>query len=145
MLRELLFQHAARLDEQASVDRFGRHPKSLLARVGLRKPPRDLRRRPIVGEFRGNQIAQHGLPSELAALRSPGVVPGPPVGRRGTVASYPTMPSDLSTDRRRLPADPACDLTQRGSRGQPTGYLFTFVQPEHPRGPPSWRLGACPG
>ena len=52
--RELLAQHPPGLDEQAAVDRLGRHLKSLLARVGLGKPSRDLLRRPIKCQLLGN-------------------------------------------------------------------------------------------
>ena len=47
MRRQLLLQHAARLDEETAIDRFMRYPHVLVGRELLPQPARDLLRRPL--------------------------------------------------------------------------------------------------
>ena len=63
------------LHEQTPVDRLVRHVQLRLGRKGLSEPPRDLLRRPVLGEFRRHQRAQGHRAREPTRLRPTGTRP----------------------------------------------------------------------
>src|SRR4030095_8241918 len=113
MQQELLFQHAACLDEQTAIDRLVRHTQRLMLWAVTLQPPGDLLRRPIASEVPGHDAPQFWVPRELTRLRTPSSIPGSPIPGFGAGRTGATVARDLPAHRRRRPSETAGDPAQR--------------------------------
>ena len=53
---QLFFQHSARLNEQAAINRFVRHAHTLVLGILALQPSRNLFRRPVQNQFTRNDL-----------------------------------------------------------------------------------------
>ncbi len=132
---QLPLQRASRLDEQGEVDRFVRHPHSLVVGEREPQPAGDLRRRPVLPQLRRHQIAQDRIAGELASLWSPRTLPGAPIGLGGPVPASAAMAIELTGDRRRRSAEPRCDPSRRVAGRDPARDLLSFLERQRKSAP----------
>src|SRR5690606_11843044 len=102
-------------------------------RVPLPQRTGDLLGRPVFPKTSGDVTTQHRVPGELAPLRASGSTPCTIVGVNSAVAARPLVLSDLATDRRGGPAEPATDRPIRLTRREATRYLLALDQGQRPR------------
>jgi hypothetical protein len=132
MRDELLLEHASRLNEETSVDRFVRDLHPLRARVSPLQPARDLFRRPIQAQLLGHKLLQSSLNRQSTGFRATGVIPGSPIGFGRAVRSPTAMASDFSAHRGRSALDRGCDPPHRLAFREATGDLLAFGETEGP-------------
>ena len=110
------------------------------------QPPGDLLRRPASFQFllhHRHQPRQAREPGGLRTLRSR---PRRPIRVHRAIASTATVVPDLTTDRRRRPAQPARDRPERPLRGQTTRDLLPLHQrqPQFRSSPRGWLDATTP-
>jgi hypothetical protein len=111
MLRQALSEHAAGLNEETAINRFVRHPHTVVVRKLLFKPPRNLLRRPLLLlQAQRHVPTQARMAGQQARLGALGALPSGGFGVRGTVGLQSAIATDLSTDGGCRFADAQCDL-----------------------------------
>src|ERR1700674_648247 len=100
VLPQLLFQHSARLNEQASVNGFVGHTHALIIGILGFQPAGNLLRRPVQNQFTRNDVPQLQVDGKKAALGPQGRLPGFSVRLTGSIRRTATMTCDLPAHRR---------------------------------------------
>src|SRR5439155_20253996 len=95
VLQQFLFQHSARLNEQASVNGFVGHTHALIIGILGFQPSGNLFRRPVQNQFTRNDVPQLHVDGKKAALGPQGRLPGFAVRLTGSIRRTATMPCDL--------------------------------------------------
>jgi hypothetical protein len=103
MCLKVLLEDAARLDEQAAIDRLVRHLVSLIIGIGVLEPSRNLLRRPVLFQPGSDQLPQLFMHRQLARLRPKRSIPGPPVRDCGTIPSTTAIAPELAVHCRWRP------------------------------------------
>src|SRR5690348_10309101 len=102
---KLFFQHSARLDEQALVDRLVRHSHTLIVAELPCKPAGDLLRRPLQLQLLCNQCSQAWMSGQMALLWPHRSIPGALISDLSSVAPpLRAVARNLAADRRRRSA-----------------------------------------
>ena len=114
---QLAPQRPARLDEEREVDRLVGDVHVGVIRVLHLEPPRDLLRRPVLGELGSDDLAEHLVGRDLAELGTASDPPGALVGRRGPVSAAAAVAGDLAGDSRRRTPEPAGQVASRLAGG----------------------------
>jgi hypothetical protein len=118
-----LLQHAARLDEEAPVDRLVRHLHPRIIREFLPKPARDLLRRPVLGQLLRHLGPKPWALRQHARLWTPRSGPGRIVRVTGPVPLPAPVAGDLAAHGRGRSATPRGDRTQRVPGRETAGDL----------------------
>jgi hypothetical protein len=124
MCLKVLLEDAARLDEQAAIDRLVRHLVSLIIGIGVLEPSRNLLRRPVLFQPGSDQLPQLFMHRQLARLRPKRSIPGPPVRDCGTIPSTTAIAPELAAHCRWRPPKTGGDRSQRHAYGNPARDLF---------------------
>lgn len=103
MLQQLLLQGAARLNEQAAVDRLVRHMKARVGRISMLEPAGDLLWRPQHPEHVLHDASQRPVLGQFAALRPKSAFPCRLVRQSRPITVLAAVATDFPADRRRLP------------------------------------------
>jgi tetratricopeptide (TPR) repeat protein len=135
MLHELLFQHAAGLHIEATIDGLVRHLAGLGPWIRPLQPTRDLLGRPIAFQLCRNSLPQLAMLRQLTRLRAQRLFPCPLVGGCGAAPSRSAIAANLPANRRRRAPQCQGHRTHRPARHKATGYLFTLCQCQREPGP----------
>src|SRR5689334_17250562 len=130
MLQQLFFQSSAALDEQRAVNRFVRHPHTVIGGKGLGKPSGNLLWRPVPAQLAGHQLPQSSVPRQLACLGTSGFTPGALIGFERPITTSAAMTAHFPTDARSRSPQLRCNLTQRAARTQPPRDLLPLGETE---------------
>jgi len=90
--QQLLFQHSARLNEQASVNGFVDTRMLSSSGYWIFQPSGNLLRRPVQNQFTRNDVPQLHVDGKKAALGPQGRLPGFAVRLTGSIRRTATMP-----------------------------------------------------
>ena len=101
MPEQLLFQYAARLDEQTTVNRLVGHTHALIIGILGLQPSSDLFRRPIQAQFTRDDPLQRALDAQQARLRTQRCLPGTGICIGGSIVTPATVTGDLAAHRGR--------------------------------------------
>ena len=110
---QLLLQYAARLHEQALVDRLVGNLHARGTVVGAPKPAGNLLGRPVQAKLRRDAPREPWEDRQFAALRPPRRVECSLVSDRRTIRRTVAMPGQFTTDGRRGTLQLARDCAQR--------------------------------
>ena len=138
MSLQLLLEDAARLDEQAAIDRLVRHLMSLVVGIGVLQPPRNLLRRPVLLKPGSDQLPQLFMHRQLAGLRSQGSIPRPAVRGRGAIASMTAIAPELAADRRWRSMQLRGNRAQRYAGCNASRDLLAISEAQHASRSSSW-------
>src|ERR1700730_3196699 len=130
MPHQLLFQRSARLNEQATINRFVRHAQALIVGILPLQPSGNLLRRPVLHQFTRNDLLQPAVGGEQARLGSQGRLPGLLIGFVGAILRAPAMAGYLSAYRRGSATKTLSNDPQRAAAGDSAGDVFAFGQGE---------------
>src|SRR5680860_1431219 len=130
MSQQFFLQHAARLDEQASIDSLMGHAAGLVVGMFAPQPARDLLRRPLELKLNRYCPAQRRATSELARLGATCAIPSRPIRSRSPIACAASIVPHLAADRRWRTSQLTGNRSKRQLRPQPSGDLLALGQPQ---------------
>ncbi len=145
--RELLFQHSARLDKQAFVDRLMRHPHTLIVAKLSCKPAGDLLRGPLQTQLLRDHSGQLRVSRQVTGLGTKCSIPGTLIRNMSSV----TPPScavacNLTANTGGRAAKPPGDLPNRLMCEKPARDLLALSQRQgktRPATPPRSKSSSC--
>src|SRR5258708_3642791 len=106
VLQQFLFQHSARLNEQASVNGFVGHTHALIIGILDFQPSGNLFRRPVQSQFTRNDVPQLHVDGKKAALGPQGRLPGFAVRLTGSIRRAATMTRNIVASKLTLDWSP---------------------------------------
>jgi hypothetical protein len=127
---QLLFQHSAGLNEQATVNGFVGHAQASVLGILILQPSGNLLRGPVQKQFTRNQLPQRAVTSQQTGLGPPGRLPGLLIGIVGSIRRSPAMAGDLPAHRRGRTLQTSGDCTERRSASDPAGDILSLGQRE---------------
>jgi hypothetical protein len=116
MIHQLLFQHAAGLDEETSIDRLVRQTQALVMGKLDLQPTGDLFRRPIERQFTRDDVAQLPVPREQARLGAQRESPRALIRSSSAIPIAPSVPCNLSAHGRWGSAEARSDRPEGHAR-----------------------------
>src|SRR4051812_12185517 len=109
LCRQLLLQHAARLNKETAIDRFVRYPHVSVGRDLLLQPPGDLLGRPLQRKLLRPAPSYPPRERQATRLRAQRPPPGAPLGPFCTVSLRTAVASNLPAYRRWRSFETSCD------------------------------------
>ena len=134
---QLLFQHSARLNEQAAVNGFVGHAQALVVGILGLQPSGNLFRRPVQHQFTRNDLSQLLVDGQQAGLGPQGRLPGLLIRFARSIVRTPAMAGDLPAHRRDRPLQTCGDPTNRRTGSDPSRDVFPLGQRERPQRAPT--------
>src|SRR5271169_3386057 len=139
VLQQLLFQHSARLNEQASVNGFVGHTHVFIIGILDFQPSGNLFRRPVQNQFTRNDVPQLHVDGKKAPLGPKGRLPSLVVGLTSSIRRTATMTCDLPAHGRRNSVQAFSYLPNRRSGSEPSRDFLALTQREREERPPPHR------
>src|SRR5262249_23138461 len=113
LCRQLLLQHAARLNKEAAIDRFVRYPHVSVGRKLLLPPPGDLPSRPLTPKLLPPAPSKPPMERKAKRLGAQRPPPAAPPAPFCTESLRPAVASNLPAYRRWRSFETSCDPTDR--------------------------------